>query len=121
MLNFLDIRAFDKNDPVKYDFALFGLGVFEGFWDLIYDRNHFTSCIIDNIINIINDNNNWIINPITLKSSLIDLGLYFLWAASIDLYHFSLSKSYRKLVCTELSEGLQMNWVSLCAWLGIIW
>jgi uncharacterized protein (TIGR02757 family) len=25
------LRAFDKNDPVKYDFALFGLGVFEGF------------------------------------------------------------------------------------------
>jgi uncharacterized protein (TIGR02757 family) len=22
---------FDNNDPVKYDFALFGLGVFEGF------------------------------------------------------------------------------------------
>jgi len=32
-LNELDIalRKFDKNDPVKYDFALFGLGVFEGF------------------------------------------------------------------------------------------
>ena len=25
------LRAFDKNDPVKYDFALFGLGVFEKF------------------------------------------------------------------------------------------
>jgi uncharacterized protein (TIGR02757 family) len=25
------LRALDKNDPVKYDFALFGLGVFEGF------------------------------------------------------------------------------------------
>lgn len=25
------LRAFDVNDPVKYDFALFGLGVFEGF------------------------------------------------------------------------------------------
>lgn len=24
------LRLFDKNDPVKYDFALFGLGVFEG-------------------------------------------------------------------------------------------
>jgi len=32
-LNELDIalRKLDKNDPVKYDFALFGLGVFEGF------------------------------------------------------------------------------------------
>lgn len=27
----LILRAFDKNDPVKYDFALFGLGVFEKF------------------------------------------------------------------------------------------
>lgn len=27
----LKIREFDANDPVKYDFALFGLGVFEGF------------------------------------------------------------------------------------------
>jgi uncharacterized protein (TIGR02757 family) len=27
----LILRNFDKNDPVKYDFALFGLGVFEGF------------------------------------------------------------------------------------------
>jgi uncharacterized protein (TIGR02757 family) len=26
-----NLRIFDKNDPVKYDFALFGLGVFEGF------------------------------------------------------------------------------------------
>ncbi len=25
------LREFDKNDPVKYDFALFGLGAFEGF------------------------------------------------------------------------------------------
>ena len=25
------LRIFDKNDPVKYDFSLFGLGVFEGF------------------------------------------------------------------------------------------
>ncbi len=25
------LRKFDKNDPVKYDFALFGLGVFEKF------------------------------------------------------------------------------------------
>jgi uncharacterized protein (TIGR02757 family) len=25
------LREFDSNDPVKYDFALFGLGVFEGF------------------------------------------------------------------------------------------
>ncbi|CDF79098.1 conserved hypothetical protein (DUF2400) [Formosa agariphila KMM 3901] len=25
------LRALDENDPVKYDFALFGLGVFEGF------------------------------------------------------------------------------------------
>ena len=23
------LRTFDKNDPVKYDFALFGIGVFE--------------------------------------------------------------------------------------------
>lgn len=32
-LNELDnaLRTLDKNDPVKYDFALFGLGVFEGF------------------------------------------------------------------------------------------
>lgn len=27
----LSLRKLDKNDPVKYDFALFGLGVFEGF------------------------------------------------------------------------------------------
>ena len=27
----LSLRNLDKNDPVKYDFALFGLGVFEGF------------------------------------------------------------------------------------------
>jgi uncharacterized protein (TIGR02757 family) len=27
----LKLRQFDKNDPVKYDFALFGLGIFEGF------------------------------------------------------------------------------------------
>ncbi|MEZ4853827.1 TIGR02757 family protein [Flavobacterium sp.] len=26
-----NLRKFDANDPVKYDFALFGLGVFEGF------------------------------------------------------------------------------------------
>lgn len=25
------LRSLDKNDPVKYDFALFGLGIFEGF------------------------------------------------------------------------------------------
>ena len=25
------LRSFDKKDPVKYDFALFGLGVYEGF------------------------------------------------------------------------------------------
>jgi hypothetical protein len=25
------LRFFCPNDPVKYDFALFGLGVFEGF------------------------------------------------------------------------------------------
>jgi uncharacterized protein (TIGR02757 family) len=25
------LREMDVNDPVKYDFALFGLGVFEGF------------------------------------------------------------------------------------------
>ncbi|MCF6167999.1 TIGR02757 family protein [Lutibacter sp.] len=27
----LALRSFDRNDPVKYDFALFGLGVFESF------------------------------------------------------------------------------------------
>jgi uncharacterized protein (TIGR02757 family) len=27
----IQLRLLDKNDPVKYDFALFGLGVFEGF------------------------------------------------------------------------------------------
>lgn len=27
----LNLRKLDKNDPVKYDFALFGLGIFEGF------------------------------------------------------------------------------------------
>jgi uncharacterized protein (TIGR02757 family) len=27
----MNLRELDKNDPVKYDFALFGLGVFEGF------------------------------------------------------------------------------------------
>jgi uncharacterized protein (TIGR02757 family) len=27
----LQLREFDANDPVKYDFALFGLGIFEGF------------------------------------------------------------------------------------------
>ena len=26
-----NLRNLDPNDPVKYDFALFGLGVFEGF------------------------------------------------------------------------------------------
>jgi uncharacterized protein (TIGR02757 family) len=26
-----NLRLMDKNDPVKYDFALFGLGVFEKF------------------------------------------------------------------------------------------
>jgi uncharacterized protein (TIGR02757 family) len=25
------LQEFDKNDPIKYDFALFGLGIFEGF------------------------------------------------------------------------------------------
>ena len=25
------LRVFDSNDPVKYDYALFGLGVFENF------------------------------------------------------------------------------------------
>jgi hypothetical protein len=32
-LNELDLklRELDPTDPVKYDFALFGLGVFEGF------------------------------------------------------------------------------------------
>jgi uncharacterized protein (TIGR02757 family) len=27
----MNLREMDKDDPVKYDFALFGLGVFEGF------------------------------------------------------------------------------------------
>jgi uncharacterized protein (TIGR02757 family) len=27
----ITLRKFDIDDPVKYDFALFGLGVFEGF------------------------------------------------------------------------------------------
>ena len=27
----MNLREMDRNDPVKYDFALFGLGVFEGF------------------------------------------------------------------------------------------
>ena len=27
----ITLRKFDRDDPVKYDFALFGLGVFEGF------------------------------------------------------------------------------------------
>ena len=27
----LSLRVLDPKDPVKYDFALFGLGVFEGF------------------------------------------------------------------------------------------
>lgn len=26
-----ELRRIDANDPVKYDFSLFGLGVFEGF------------------------------------------------------------------------------------------
>jgi len=26
----LSLRRFDSKDPVKYDYALFGLGVFEG-------------------------------------------------------------------------------------------
>ena len=26
-----NLREFDANDPVKYDFALFGLGIFEKF------------------------------------------------------------------------------------------
>lgn len=26
-----NLRSFDRKDPVKYDFALFGLGVFENF------------------------------------------------------------------------------------------
>jgi uncharacterized protein (TIGR02757 family) len=26
-----NLKKFDSKDPVKYDFALFGLGVFEGF------------------------------------------------------------------------------------------
>ncbi len=26
-----NLKKFDPEDPVKYDFALFGLGVFEGF------------------------------------------------------------------------------------------
>ena len=26
-----NLRLLDKDDPVKYDFALFGLGIFEGF------------------------------------------------------------------------------------------
>jgi uncharacterized protein (TIGR02757 family) len=25
------LRRFDKKDPIKYDFSLFGLGAFEGF------------------------------------------------------------------------------------------
>jgi uncharacterized protein (TIGR02757 family) len=28
------LRSLDSNDPVKYDFALFGLGVFENFWSI---------------------------------------------------------------------------------------
>ena len=27
----LKLREFDSTDPAKYDFALFGLGIFEGF------------------------------------------------------------------------------------------
>ena len=26
------LRSLDKHDPVKYDFSLFGLGMYEGFW-----------------------------------------------------------------------------------------
>jgi hypothetical protein len=26
----------DPIDPVKYDFALFGLGIFDGFWEVIF-------------------------------------------------------------------------------------
>jgi len=26
-----NLRTFDPHDPVKYDFALFGLGAYEGF------------------------------------------------------------------------------------------
>ena len=26
-----NLRMFDKDDPVKYDFSLFGLGMYEGF------------------------------------------------------------------------------------------
>ena len=29
------LRIFDVNDPIKYDFALFGLGIMEKFWYLI--------------------------------------------------------------------------------------
>jgi uncharacterized protein (TIGR02757 family) len=29
-----NLRELDSNDPVKYDFALFGLGVFDGFKSL---------------------------------------------------------------------------------------
>ena len=29
------LRKLDKTDPVKYDYSLFGLGVFEGFWLII--------------------------------------------------------------------------------------
>jgi uncharacterized protein (TIGR02757 family) len=39
------IRSLDKQDPVKYDFALFGLGVFEKFQHFLivkrYGRNGF--------------------------------------------------------------------------------
>jgi len=27
----INLRKLDNNDPVKYDFALFGLGIYEGF------------------------------------------------------------------------------------------
>ncbi len=33
-----NLRKMDKEDPVKYDFALFGLGVFEGFGNVTGDR-----------------------------------------------------------------------------------
>jgi uncharacterized protein (TIGR02757 family) len=28
-----ELRVLDKNDPVKYDFALFGIGAFESNWE----------------------------------------------------------------------------------------
>lgn len=35
----LNLRELDKTDPVKYDFALFGLGVFEGFSKIEPEKN----------------------------------------------------------------------------------